>query len=60
MRNQELVLVFPSKDMQEQILQYKKEHFDYGDTQVHGTGGLAYFDSFDEWQNAVRTMSGIC
>ncbi len=24
MRNQELVLVFPSKDMQEQILQYKK------------------------------------
>ena len=59
MRNQELVLVFPSKDMQEQILQYKKEHFDYGDTQVHGTGGLAYFDSFDEWLNHINTIKNL-
>ena len=59
MINQELVLVYPTKDMEEQIFQYKKEHFDYGDMQVHGTGGLAYFDSFDEWLGHINTIRDL-
>ena len=55
MNRQELALVSPSKDMEEQILQYKKEHFDNGDMQIHGTGGLAYYDNFDEWLAHINT-----
>lgn len=59
MNRQELALVSPSKDMEEQILQYKKEHFDNGDMQVHGTGGLAYYDNFDEWLAHINTIKDI-
>ena len=44
-----LVLVKPSKHMEQEILMYKQEHFSYGDKQVHGSGGLAYYDNFDKW-----------
>ncbi len=57
MCDDELALVIPSKELKEEILQYKEEHFKYGDTQIHGSGGLAYYDDFDEWLehiNAIR------
>ena len=54
MDRNELVLVPPSKDMEQEILQYKEEHFAFGDRQVHGSGGLAFYDSFDEWLNRIR------
>ena len=54
--DQELILVFPSKDMEKEALQYKEEHFCYGDTQVHGSGGLAFFDNYDEWLEHVITI----
>ena len=54
MDRNELVLVSPSKDMEQEILQYKEEHFAFGDRQVHGSGGLAFYDSFDEWLNRIR------
>ena len=54
MDRNELVLVSPSKDMEHEILQYKEEHFAFGDRQVHGSGGLAFYDSFDEWLNRIR------
>lgn len=41
MSDGELVLIVPSKDMQEDAIGYKEEHFAYGDMQVHGTGGLS-------------------
>ena len=53
MDRNELVLVPPSKDMEHEILQYKEEHFAFGDRQVHGSGGLAFYDSFDEWLNRI-------
>ena len=45
----ELALIAPSPELKEVVIQYKEEHFAYGDMQVHGTGGLAYFDDYDEW-----------
>ena len=47
MSDGELVLIVPSKEMQEDAIGYKEEHFAYGDMQVHGTGGLAYYDDYD-------------
>ena len=52
----ELTLVCPSKELEQEILRYKEEHFAFGDTQVHGTGGLAYYDDFDEWLNRIRSL----
>ncbi|MBO7631999.1 MAG: GNAT family N-acetyltransferase, partial [Lachnospiraceae bacterium] len=55
-RDAELVLISPSEEMKEDVMQYREEHFAFGDTQVHGTGGLAYYDDFDEWLNRVRML----
>lgn len=49
----DLILIRPSKLLENEILMYKQEHFSYGDKQVHGTCGLAYYDNFDEWLNLV-------
>lgn len=45
----EIALIVPSKDLQDDAIGYKEEHFAYGDMQVHGTGGLAYYDDYDAW-----------
>ncbi|MBO4484365.1 MAG: GNAT family N-acetyltransferase [Lachnospiraceae bacterium] len=52
----DLILISPSEDMKEEILGYRDEHFAFGDRQVHGTGGLAYFDDFDAWLTRIRTI----
>ena len=51
-----LVLVKPSKLLEQEILMYKQEHFTYGENQVHGSCGLAYYDNFDEWLNLVLSI----
>ena len=55
-RKDELVLIKPSKELKEDALQYKEEHFAYGDMQVHGSGGLAYFDDYDAWLGHLDAM----
>ncbi|MBR4731322.1 MAG: GNAT family N-acetyltransferase [Lachnospiraceae bacterium] len=55
----ELALIVPSKELKEEALQYKEEHFAHGDMQVHGSGGLAYYDDYDAWLkhiDAIRKM----
>ena len=42
--------------MKGEVMQYKEEHFAFGDTQVHGTGGLAYYDDYDEWLKHIRLI----
>lgn len=51
-----LILVTPSKLLKDKILDYKKEWFDYGYTNVNGSSGLAYFDNFDDWLNHVDSI----
>lgn len=55
----ELILTSPSKEMKADVMQYKEEHFAYGDTQVHGSGGLAYYDDFEEWLKRVQLIEGV-
>lgn len=38
MSTSELVLVRPTKAMEQEITEYKEEHFGAGDMQVHGSG----------------------
>lgn len=55
----ELALIVPSKELKEEALQYKEEHFAHGDRNVHGSGGLAYYDDYDAWLkhiDAIREM----
>ena len=52
-----LELIVPSIELKEKIVQYKEEHFRFGDMQVHGSGGLAYFDYFDEWLKHINEIS---
>ena len=59
MSDGELVLIVPSKDMQEDAIGYKEEHFAYGDMQVHGTGGLAYYDDYDTWLEHIEDIRNI-
>ncbi|MBP5471154.1 MAG: hypothetical protein J6Y12_00625 [Lachnospiraceae bacterium] len=58
-RKDELVLIKPSKELKEDALHYKEEHFAYGDMQVHGSGGLAYFDDYDAWLGHLCRLGGI-
>ena len=52
----DLILVEPSADMKEEALEYKEEHFTFGDMQVHGSGGLAFYDDYDEWLTHIAAI----
>lgn len=52
----DLILLRPSKLLEKEILMYKEEHFAYGDKNIHGTCGLAYYDNFDEWLDLVLSI----
>ena len=43
-----LILVKPSKLLEQEILMYKQEHFSYGESQVHGSCGGILSDEFTE------------
>lgn len=51
-----LLLVRPSKILEREILEYRQEYFNYGETQVNGSCGLAYYDNFNEWLNLVLSI----
>lgn len=48
-----LQLVRPTADMKEDALEYKKEHFEYGDKEINGSELLDQIDSYEEWLVSV-------
>lgn len=54
--NNDLILVTPSVRMKTEAIEYKKEHFASGDMQVHGSGGLAFYDDYDEWLSHIDAI----
>ena len=52
----ELTLIVPSKELKEDVIRYKEEHFSYGDMQIHGSGGLAYYDDYDAWLEHIDSI----
>ncbi len=52
----DMIIVLPSEEMEKEALEYKEEHFSAGDTQIHGSGGFAYYDSFSEWLSHIDSI----
>lgn len=52
----ELILVKPSKVLEEKILEYKQEYLDFEETSVNGSCGLAFCNDFDEWLEVVLSI----
>lgn len=50
-----LRLVFPTPDMERKALDYRQEHFDCGEHEIHGDGGLDHAADFGEW---IRKING--
>ncbi len=48
-----LRLVRPTAEMKEAALEYKKEHFEYGDREINGSELLDQMDSYEEWLVSV-------
>lgn len=46
-------LVRPTVEMKEAALEYKREHFEYGDTEINGSELLDQIDSYEEWLVSV-------
>lgn len=51
-----LFLTRPSKDFMEEIWEYRQEYFDFGETQINGSCGIAKYDDFDEWLELVLSI----
>lgn len=52
---EELELIFPTKEYKNQIEEYLQEHFDNGEYELNGTGGLDRIKNFDEWLEKIQT-----
>lgn len=49
-----LKLVFPTEEYKEQIEEYLKEHFENGEYELSGDGGLDRIKNFDDWLLKVK------
>lgn len=52
----ELILVKPSKVLEEKILEYKQEYLDFEETNINGSCGLYRYNNFDEWLEIVLSI----
>lgn len=52
----ELMITRPSSDLKEAIWAYRQEYFDFGETHINGSCGIAYTDDFDEWLRLVLSI----
>ena len=52
----ELILVNPSKILEEKILEYKQEYLDFEETNINGSCGLVHYSDFDEWLEIVLSI----
>ncbi len=46
-------LISPSKELEQQALEYRKEHFDFGESVINGSELFDKIDDYDEWLNRV-------
>ena len=53
---EELILMKPSKELEKPIWEYRQEYFDFGETHINGSCGMAYFDSFDDWLDVALSI----
>ena len=52
-------LVFPKIEHKQAAWDYRQEHFDHGETVIHGDGGLDTAESYEAWLDKVtRDLDG--
>ena len=42
-------LIFPTTEHKQAALDYRQEHFDCGEMEIHGGGGLDHAKTYEEW-----------
>ena len=52
-------LVRPTSDRKETVLDYKKEHFDYGEKEISGSERLDQIDFYEEWLQFVEKNTSL-
>lgn len=52
----EIILVRPSYGLKEAIWAYRQEYFDFGETHINGSCGIAHASNFDEWLELVLSI----
>lgn len=50
----ELKLVFPTEEYKEKMEEYLKEHFEQGEFELPGDGGLDTIKDFDKWLSKIK------
>jgi predicted acetyltransferase len=53
----EIELVLPSKDLEMAALEYKKEHFDNQEYELHGSSLFDKIDSYSDWLEQLKNNS---
>jgi predicted acetyltransferase len=48
-----IILVRPTKDLENQVIEYKMEHFSHGETEINGSELLDKTENYDEWLEMV-------
>jgi len=52
--NNELMLIRPNKDLDNQIMEYRQEYIDNNENHINGSCSLHRFESFDQWLDRVN------
>lgn len=55
--NDKINLITPSKELEQQALEYRREHFNFGESVINGSELLDKMDDYDEWLNRVSLNS---
>lgn len=53
----ELELLLPSKELEFAALEYKREHFDNQEYELHGSSLFDHTDSYDDWLERIKNNS---
>lgn len=52
----DLILIKPSKAIEKEIWEYRQEYLNFGESNVNGSAGIAYYDIFDQWLEMVLAI----
>ena len=59
MEMEEIILVKPTKEYEEQAIEYKQEYFNNGNKGIHAAARWDKLDNYDEWLNLLKEHSSF-
>lgn len=57
--NDKINLIRPTKELKQQALEYRKEHFDHGEFIINGSELFDKMNDYEEWLNKVISNSNV-